>query len=114
MDMHPPPAYVQVHVQLAQAEEQSQDEPEAPVEPAPTRVDITQYIPAEATSVTILLSLTPPTGQALVYTEGNESSGTIFKGGRSVGDIRIDGPYIYVKLYGATSFNIQYINYHVP
>ena len=110
MDMHPPPAHVQVHVQLAQA----QEEPEAPVEPAPTKVDISQYIPAEATSVTILLSLTPPTGQALVYTEGNESSGTTFKGGRSVGDIHLDGPYIYVKLYGATSFNIQYINYHVP
>ena len=30
------------------------------------------------------------------------------------GDIRLDGPYIYVKLYGATSFDIQYINYRVP
>lgn len=109
-DMHPPPAYVQPYLQLAQAE----GEPEAPVEPAPIKVDISRYIPAEATSVTLLLTLTPPTGQALVYTEGNESSGTIFKGGRSVGDLRLDGPYIYVKLYGATSFNIQYMNYRVP
>ncbi len=110
MDMHPPPAHVQPYVQLAQAEEA----PEAPAEPTPIKVDVSRYIPAEATSVTIILTLTPPTGQALVYTEGAENSGTIFKGARSVGDLRLDGPYIYVKLYGATSFNIQYINYRVP
>jgi hypothetical protein len=42
------------------------------------------------------------------------TSGTIFKGARSVGEIRLDGRYIYVKLYGATSFDIQYVNYRIP
>lgn len=110
MDMHPPPAYVQPYRKLAQAEGES----EAPVEPTPVKIDVSKYIPTEATIVTIIVTLTPPTGQALVYTEGNESSGTVFKGARSVGDLRLDGPYVYVKLYGATSFNIQYINYRVP
>jgi hypothetical protein len=105
MDMHPPPAYVQ----FAQAEE-----PETPVEPTPIKVDVSSYIPAGATSVTIIVTLTPPTGQALVYTEGAENYGTVFRGARSVGDIRLDGPVIYVKLYGATSFAIQYLNYRVP
>jgi hypothetical protein len=106
MDMHPPPAYLQ----FAQAEQQS----ETPVEPTPIKVKVSDYIPAGATSATIILTLTPPTGQALIYTEGSENYGTVFKGARSVGDIRLDGPTIYVKLYGATSFDIQYLNYRVP
>jgi len=110
MDMHTPPAQAQAFVQMAQDESQ----PEAPVEPTPIKVDVSRYIPAEATLVTIRLTLTPPTGQALVYTEGNEKYGTTFKGGSSVGDIRLDGRYIYIKLYAATSYSIQYINYRVP
>ena len=129
MHMHPPPPYVQ----LAQAqrgpldilpspppqaappaEPAVPDEPAAPVEPTPIKVDVSKYIPAEATTATIIISLTPPTGQAYVYTEGSEDNGTPFRGARSVGEIKLDGRYIYVKLYGATSFSIQYINYHVP
>jgi hypothetical protein len=118
MDMHPPPAYVQAHpqahpqayVRLAQAE----TEPEAPVEPTPIKVDVSKHIPAEANIVTIIVTLTPPTGQALVYTEGNEKYGTVFNRSGAVGDIRLDGPYVYIKLYGATSFSIQYVNYRVP
>jgi len=118
MDMHPPAAQVQIHVQahtrahvqLVQAE----GEPAAPVEPTPIRVEVRKYIPAEATIVTMIVTLSPPTGQALVYTEGAEKYGTVFRGAKSVGDLRLDGPYIYVKLYGATSFDIQYINYRTP
>jgi hypothetical protein len=106
MDMHPPPAYVQ----LAQAE----IEPEAPVEPTPIKVDVRKYIPESATSVTMIVTLTPPTGQAVVYAPGYEDYGTVFKGARSIGDLRLDGPFIFVKLYGATSFDIQYINYRTP
>jgi len=129
MHMHPPPPYVQ----LAQAQRGPLDilprppaapapppepavpeEPAPPVEPTPIKVDVSQYIPEAATTATIIVSLTPPTGQAYVYTEGSENNGTVFKGARSVGEIRLDGHFIYVKLYGATSFRIQYINYHVP
>ncbi|HUI97523.1 MAG TPA: hypothetical protein VLX44_17340 [Xanthobacteraceae bacterium] len=110
MDMHTPPAQAQAYVQMAQ----EQNEPEAPVEPTPIKVDVSRHIPAEANLVTIRLTLTPPTGQALVYTEGDEKNGTVFRGGSSVGDIRLDGPYIYIKLYAATSYSIQYITYRVP
>jgi hypothetical protein len=126
--MHPPPAYVQlaqVRAPLdilpsppaqpsAPVEPAPPDEPAAPVEPTPVKVDVSQYIPEAATTATIILTLTPRTGQAYVYTEGAEDNGTLFKGGSSVGEIKLDGRYIYVKLYGATSFRIQYINYHVP
>lgn len=126
MDMHPPPAYVQ----MAQAQRAPLDilpsppapppepappaEPAPPVEPTPIKVDVSQYIPEAATTATIILTLTPPTGQAYVYTEGSENNGTVFTGGSSVGEIKLDGRYIYVKLYGPTSFSIKYINYHVP
>jgi hypothetical protein len=129
MHMHPPPPYVQ----LAQARREPLDilpappaapappaepaapeEPAAPVEPTPIKVDVSRYIPEAATTATIILTLTPPTGQAYVYTEGSENNGTTFRGGSSVGEIRLDGRFIYVKLYGATSFNIKYINYNVP
>ena len=120
MDTHPPPAFAQVYV-MAQAGTNEplqltppDDQPPAPLEPVAIKVDVSKYIPAEAKTATIIVSLTPSTGQALVYTEGSEGSGTIFKGGKSVGDIPLDGRYIYVKLYGATSFNIQYVNYRIP
>lgn len=121
MDVHPPPFPAPAYVQQVQAGTGEplqltppEDQPQAPVEPAPVKVDVSKYIPAGATTVTIILTLTPPTGQALVYTEGAEAYGTVFKGRKSAGDIRLDGRYIYVKLYGATSFDIQYINYRVP
>jgi len=121
MDMHPPPVIAQSQIQYVQQGvgeplqlTPPEDQPMAPVEPTPTKVDVSKYIPREAKTATIIVSLTPPTGQALVYTEGAESSGTVFKGGKSVGDISLDGPYIYIKLYGATSFSIQYVNYRIP
>jgi len=121
MDMQPPPAQTHLYVQQVQLPPSEplqitppEDQPQAPIDPAPIKVDVSKYIPAAATTATIILTLTPSTGQALVYTQGSENYGTVFKGGKSVGEIRLDGPYIYVKLYGATSFNIQYINYRVP
>jgi hypothetical protein len=125
MDMHPPPAQMQVQMQVYGQQAQSapsqplqiaptEDQLQAPVEPVSIKVKVSDYIPPAATSATLIVTLTPPTGQALIFTEGSENYGTVFKGGRSVGDIRLDGPYIYVKLYGATSFDIQYINYRVP
>ena len=105
MDMLPPPAIVQ----LAQADVL----PDAPVEPVPIKVDVSKYIPESANEVTIILTLTPPTGQAVVYSAGHENDATLFKGPRSVDEVKLSGPLIYVKLYGATSFDIQYINYRL-
>jgi hypothetical protein len=106
MDMQPPPAIVQ----LAQAEA----EPAAPVEPTPIKVDVSRYIPDYATSVTMIVTLTPPSGQALVYAAGHEREGTLFKGPRQIDEVKLEGPFIYVKLYGATNFDIQYTNYRQP
>ena len=103
MDMQPPPAFVQV----AQAEVP----PDAPVDAAPIKVDVSKYIPESAISVTMIVTLTPPTGQAVIYAAGNERDGTLFKGPRSIDEVKLTGPIIYVKLYGATSFDIQYTNY---
>jgi hypothetical protein len=106
MDMQPPPAIVQ----LAQAEQP----PDAPVEPTPIKVDVSQHIPSNATVVTMIVTLTPPTGQAVIYPAGHEREGTLFKGPRSIDEVKLAGPILYVKLYGATNFDIQYTNYRQP
>ncbi len=106
MDMQPPPALVQ----FAQAEVP----PDQPVEPTPIKVDVSKYIPESATAVTMIVTLTPPTGQAVIYPAGHENEGTLFKGPRSIDEVKLTGPIVYVKLYGATSFDIQYTNYRQP
>jgi hypothetical protein len=103
MDMSPPPAIVQLA--------QNEAAPEAPVEPAPIEVNVSKYIPDSAFAVTMIVTLTPPTGQAVVYAPGHENEATLFRGPRSIDEVRLSGPIIYVKLYGATSFDIQYTNY---
>jgi hypothetical protein len=102
----PPTALVQV--------QQPEAPPSAPVEPSPIKVNVSQYIPESATAVTLMVTLTPPTGQALIYAPGHENDGTVFKGPRSIDEVKLSGPIIYVKLYGATSFDIQYTNYRQP
>jgi hypothetical protein len=106
MDTQPPPAIIQI--------QQSEVAPEAPVEPAPIEVNVRKYIPESATAVTMIVTLTPPTGQAVIYSAGHENDGTLFKGPRSMDEVKLSGPTIYVKLYGATSFDIQYTNYRQP
>jgi hypothetical protein len=105
MDSQPPAL-----VQVAQAEVP----PDAPVEPMPIEVNVSKNIPESATAVTMIVTLTPPTGQALIYAAGHENQGTLFKGPRAIDEVKLDGPVVYVKLYGATNFNIQYINYRQP
>jgi hypothetical protein len=103
-----PPA---AQIQLAQAEAQ----PEPPAEPTPIKVDVSQYVPDYATSVTMIVTVEPPTGSAFIYIPGYENYGTLFKGPRDMGEVRLVGPIVYVKLYGgATKFNIQYTNYRQP
>jgi len=106
MDMQSPPAFVQFA--------QTEVPPDAPVEPTPIEVNVSKYIPESATAVTMIVTLTPPTGQAVIYAAGHEREGTLFKGSRSIDEVKLAGPIIYVKLYGATSFDIQYTNYRQP
>jgi hypothetical protein len=106
MDMQPPPAQFQMA--------QSRVQPETPVDPAPVKVDITRYVPDSALSVTMIVTVTPPTGTVVIYAPGYENYATIFKGPRSMEEVRLAGPFVFVKLYGATSFDIQYTNYRQP
>src|SRR5258708_34040093 len=106
MELQAPPALVQ----MAQSEVQ----PQAPVEPVPIKVDITKYVPDTAISVTMIVTVSPPTGTAVVYAPGYENYATIFKGPRTMEEVRLAGPFVYVKLYGAQSFEIQYTNYRQP
>ena len=105
MDMSPPPAIIEL----------AQVEPAAPVEPTPIKIDVSKYIPDRAISVTMIVTVTPPTGAAYVYAPGYENQGSLFKGPKSLDEVRLDGPILFVKLYGgATSFDIQYTNYRQP
>ena len=106
MDVQQPPVLVQV--------QQEEAPPAAPVEPTPIEVNVAKYIPESATAVTMIVTLTPPTGQALIYAAGHEREGTLFKGPRSIDEVKLAGPIVYVKLYGATSFDIQYTTYRQP
>ena len=110
MDM-PPPA---IYLQMAQAETASQPEAPAEVEIPPAKVDVGRYVPPSAVEVTSIVTVTPPTGAALVYAPGNEKYATLFKG-RMGGEVRLAGPYLYVKLIdGATGFEIQYLRWRDP
>src|SRR5258708_38571816 len=90
-----------------------------PEEPAPgpprVKVDVSQYIPDTATRVTIIVTITPPTGSVLIYPPGYEDYPYVFKGPKMSGEIRLAGPFVYVQLVdGATAFQIQYLNYIQP
>ena len=110
VDMPPPAIYLQV----AQAETAPQPETPAEVEVPPAKVDVGRYVPDTAIEVTIIVTVTPPTGAALVYAPGNEKYATLFRG-KMGGEVRLAGPYLYVKLIdGATAFEIQYLRWREP
>jgi phage protein D len=104
IDMYPPAQYYQ----LAQAEAQ----PEAH---EVTEVNISKYLPPNAVSATIIVTVTPPTGAVMIYTPGYEGSPVLFKGPKTVDEIRVSGPVVYVELLaGATGYQIRYLNWRAP
>ena len=108
-EMSPPAIYCQ----MAQAEQQP--EAEAPPEAPPVQVDVGRYVPRTAIEVTIIVTVTPPTGAALVYAPGYEKSATLFKGPKMGNEVRLTGPFLFVKLInGATAFDIQYLRWREP
>jgi len=108
MDMHPP----EQHYQLAQAETQIESQPEAH---EVTELNISKYLPSNALSATIIVTVTPPTGAVMIYTPGYEAAPVLFKGPKSVGEIRVSGPIVYVEMIGgATEYQIQYLNFREP
>jgi len=104
IDMYPPAEYYQ----LTQAEVQ----PEAH---EVKKLDISRYLPPTAVSATIIVTVTPPTGAVMIYSPGRESAPALFKGPKTVGEIRIDGPFVYVELLaGANEYRIQYLTWREP
>ncbi len=111
VDMSPPAIYLQV----AQAETAPQPETPVEAEVPPAKVDVGRVVPPSAIEVTIIVTITPPTGGALVYAPGYEKYATLFKGPKMGGEVRLAGPFIYVKLIdSATSFDIQYLRWREP
>lgn len=127
IDVSPPPAIVQ----LAQAQAPAAQAPAAPppaaqppaaqppaaeaprVEVKP--LDVGRYLPDGALSATVIVTVTPPTGTVAIYTPGFEDSPVVFHGRRMTGEIRLNGPTVYVHLEdGATDFQIQYLNWRQP
>ena len=139
IDMHPPPAYIQVAqkqtpgvgqpLQLVPSQPpqspvappaaaQSQPLPPSDIQPEQievTPLDVGRYLPPTATYATIIVTVVPPTGTVEIYTAGSEDSPVIFRGPKTAGEIRLNGPTAYVRLKnGATSYEVEYLNWREP
>src|SRR6266568_4459979 len=87
---------------LAQAETQPQAQPETR---EVIEVDISRCLPPTAVSATIIVTVTHPTGAVMIYTPGYEAAPVLFKGPKTVAEIRVSGPVGYVELlFGPTDY----------
>jgi hypothetical protein len=148
IDMHPPPAYIQVAqkpapgvglpLQLAPSQPPqsssappvssapppppaaNQSQPPPPGDTQPEQIEVTpldvgRYLPPTAIYATIIVTVVPPTGTVEIYTPGSEDSPVLFKGPKSAGEIRLNGPTAYVRLKnGATSYEVEYLSWREP
>ena len=142
IDMHPPPAYIQIAqkptpgvgqpLQLVPSQPQPPVAPPAPPaadqgqpQPPPgeiqperievTPLDVGRYLPPTALYATIIVTVVPPTGTVEIYVPGSEDSPVIFRGPKTAGEIRLNGPTAYVRLKnGATSYEVEYLSWREP
>ena len=142
IDMHPPPAYIQVAqkptpgagqpLQLLPSQppqpaaappqppavDQSRPPPPGDIEPERievTPLDVGRYLPPTALYATIIVTVVPPTGTVEIYVPGSEDSPVIFRGPKTAGEIRLNGPTAYVRLKnGATSYEVEYLSWREP
>jgi hypothetical protein len=138
IDMHPPPAYIQIAqkqtpdvgqpLQLVPSQPQPPAAPPAPAQRQPlppsdsqpeqievTPLDVGRYLPPTATYATIIVTVVPPTGTVEIYTPGSEGAPVIFRGPKTAGEIRLNGPTAYVRLKnGATSYEVEYLSWREP
>ena len=142
IDMHPPPAYIQVAqkptpgvgqpLQLVPSQPQPSGAPPAPPTAAqsqpqsppgdiePERIEVTpldvgRYLPPTALYATIIVTVVPPTGTVEIYVPGSEDAPVIFKGPKTAGELRLNGPTAYVRLKnGATSYEVEYLSWREP
>ena len=137
IDLHPPPAYIQIAQKETPgpplrlvpnqgppqppppAPAQSQQQP-PPSESQPAQVEVTpldvgRYLPHTALFATIVVTVVPPTGTVSIYTPGFEDTPAIFKGPKTSGEIRLNGPTVYVHLEnGATGYDVVYLSWREP
>jgi hypothetical protein len=142
IDMHPPPAYIQIAqkptpgagqpLQLLPSQppqpaaappqppavDQSRPPPSGDIEPERievTPLDVGRYLPPTALYATIIVTVVPPTGTVEIYVPGSEDSPVIFRGPKTAGEIRLNGPTAYVRLKnGATSYEVEYLSWREP
>jgi len=142
IDMHPPPAYIQIAqkptlgvgqpLQLVPSQPPQppsapppppaadQSQPPPPGDSQPERIEVTpldvgRYLPPTALYATIIVTVVPPTGTVEIYVPGSEDVPVIFKGPKSAGEIRLNGPTAYVRLKnGATSYEVEYLSWREP
>jgi hypothetical protein len=141
IDMHPPPAYIQIAqkptpgvgqpLQLVPSQpsqppaappaaNQSQPQPPPPSDSQPERIEVTpldvgRYLPPTALYTTIIVTVVPPTGTVEIYVPGSEDAPVICKGPKTAGEIRLNGPTAYVRLKnGATGYEVEYLSWREP
>jgi hypothetical protein len=139
IDMHPPPAYIQIAQKqtpgagqplqlvpsqpsqpLATPTAPPQSQPLPPNDSQPEQIEVTpldvgRYLPPTALYASIIVTVMPPTGTVEIYVPGSEDSPVIFKGPKSAGEIRLNGPTAYVRLKnGATSYEVEYLSWREP
>jgi hypothetical protein len=143
IDMHPPPAYIRIAQKptpgagqpLQLVPSQPPQPPAAPAAPPPppaadqsqppgdsqperievTPLDVGRYLPPTALYATIIVTVVPPTGTVEIYVPGSEDSPVIFRGPKTAGEIRLNGPTAYVRLKnGATSYEVEYLSWREP
>jgi hypothetical protein len=142
IDMHPPPAYIQIAqkptpsvgqpLQLVPSQPPQppqpsaappppdQSQPPPPNDSPPERIEVTpldvgRYLPPTALYATIIVTVVPPTGTVEIYTLGSEDAPVVFKGPKTAGEIRLNGPTAYVRLKnGATSYEVEYLSWREP
>ena len=142
IDMHPPPAYIQIAqkpapgagqpLQLLPSQQPlptgapppppavDQSRPPPPVDIEPERIEVTpldvgRYLPPTALYATIIVTVVPPTGTVEIYVPGSEDAPVIFRGPKTAGEIRLNGPTAYVRLKnGATSYEVEYLSWREP
>jgi hypothetical protein len=138
IDLHSPPVYIEIAqtqtpgppLQLVPSENQppsppppapAQSEPQQPQSSSqPPQIDVTpldvgRYLPHTALFATIVVTVVPPTGTVEIYTPGFEGSPAVFKGPKTSGEIRLNGPTVYVHLEnGATGYDVEYLSWREP
>jgi len=98
-EMQPPPAYYQ----LAQAEAEA---------PQPEQIDVSKLFPANAVSGEVRVTVVPPSGSVLIYSEGKVDEAVRFKGPATQSAIPLSGGMLYVKkVDGATDWTLEVIKW---